>query len=217
MTKKTFVEGKKKLKRRGKDLFHSLSLSLLCTSLCSVSLSLSLCSVSGSLQKGKDEEGKKKRKKTTLHQLHSLSLNCPPLSLLWPQASSLFPLPNSSSLSLSLQPCSLDLISFRNVAVVPFPPMSGVFDASGASARAPSTAFESLSEKSGRLRWRSIMLAVSRAEVGLATPRPAMSAATDLGFFFFFLRRRRRRRTRRGVSSFRTERRRRKKKMEKKK
>lgn len=62
--------------------------------------------------------------------------------------------------------------------MVPFPPMSGVFDAAGASAKAPSTAFDSLSEKSGSMRWRIIIEAVSRAEVGLAMPRPAMSAAT---------------------------------------
>ena len=88
------------------------------------------------------------------------------------------------------------MTSFRNVAVVPFPPMSGVFEASGASAKAPSTALESLSEKSGKFRWRSIMLAVSRAEVGLATPRPAMSAATDLVFGL------KGGKTRRGVLSF---------------
>jgi len=64
--------------------------------------------------------------------------------------------------------------------------MSGVFAASGASASAPSTARESRSEKSGRLRWRSIIDAVRSAEVGLATPLPAMSAATGLVFFCFF-------------------------------
>lgn len=105
----------------------------------------------------------------------NLSLNHKSLSL---------PLPSfchSSILFLFLHPCSLAFTSSRNVFVVPLPPISGVFALSGASARAPSTALESLSEKSGKFRCRSIMLAVSRADVGFATPRPAMSAAT--GFF----------------------------------
>ena len=115
---------------------------VVCLSLCSLSNSLSL-PITGSLEKGKARRrGRKKEEEKTLPLLSNLSL-----SQSLPPSLSLFPI-----FHLFIHPCSLALTSFRNVAVVPFPPMSGVLEASGESAKAPSTARESLSEKSGRFK-----------------------------------------------------------------